>query len=87
MVIMTDEPEQPQSFLIVTFSDVGSAMFNIKFGSVTPTQLLALAGYLEFRAKNDIMQTENRQMAERLQEDEMKKIALPSKPKIVVGNK
>lgn len=77
---MTDEIK---SRLLVEFSGVGSATFDVKFENVTPTQLLAIAGYLELKAKNEIIILENKKH----EYDEMNKLSMPEKPEIVIGKK
>ena len=72
---MTEEEQTPKSYLIVQFSDVGSVLFTTKMDGITPLQLLALAGYLELKAKNELVQQEN----QRVQREADMKLLVPDK--------
>lgn len=71
---MSDE-ETPKSYLIVQFADIGSVLFTTKMDGITPLQLLALAGYLELKAKNELVQQEN----QRVQREADMKLLVPDK--------
>lgn len=60
-----EEQKQPESFIQVIFSEVGSTIFNAQIGSVTPLQVLALAHYLQFIGEAGLAKQEmDRQAAE-----------------------
>lgn len=59
MVMINPKPEQTedQPMIVVRFTAPGSAIFEAKFSpGITPTMLLALAGYLEINGKADLME-------------------------------
>ena len=76
----TKTEESKRSFLIVEFSEPGSALFQMNFENVNASQLFALAGYLEFRA-NMALSIQER---ERMEQEQMRHIAKPT-DKILVG--
>jgi len=79
--------EETKSRLVVNFESVGSATFQIGFENVTPTQILALASYLELKAKNEIVQMENQTYEKQRQYDETHKLIVPETPDILIGKK
>ena len=70
---MIEEEETKRSFILVEFTDIGSAMFNIKMDNVTPLQVLTAIQYLEIRAKNELIMQENA----RLEQQKEMQIAVP----------
>lgn len=68
----TIKPED--SFVLARFSGAGSAEFGVIANNVNPYQVLALAVYLEMRAKNEILMLEQ----VRLQQEQMSKIQVPA---------
>ena len=70
---MSDQPKMPKSFVQVIFADVGSVIFEAKMDGITPMQLLALAGYFELRAKNELVRMENA----RIEQEEQQKLSVP----------
>lgn len=75
-----DEQTQnkPKSYVVATFSDIGSVVVNVVMEGVTPLQVIALAQYLEVKGKNELIRTEN----ERLEQEAMRNISRP-KPEIL----
>ena len=71
---MANEKEQPNSFVIVEFDDVGSARFKMNAQGVTPMQLLLLGDYIQLTAKNQILAQEQEI---RNQQERMTKIEVP----------
>lgn len=69
---MTEE-EKKRSFIMVEFTDIGSALFNLVMDNVTPLQILTAVQYLEIRAKNEIIMQENA----RLEQQKEMQIAVP----------
>ena len=58
--VLTDtEQEEPKSFIIVEFDDVGSAVFKMNAHGVTPMQLLLIGDYLQLKAKDQILAQEH----------------------------
>lgn len=76
---MTEEQLQQQSFIIVKFNDVGSAIFTTNLVGVTPYQVLVAASHLEIMAKNQLVQMMNQQAEER----EAQGLSKPN-PKIIL---
>jgi len=69
---MTDEiPEE--SYILIKFEKVGSAVFEVHYRNVTPGQVFACLPFLEVRAKNDVLRAEEKQV---------EKLSVP-KPKII----
>jgi len=77
---MTQETDE--SFVLVKFSGVGSAVLDVAFNNVTPLQILAATAYLEVRAKNELVRQENARMAREAEQS----IARPNQG-IVVATK
>lgn len=73
-----DEQEKAKSYVIVTFSDIGSVVMSVTMDGVTPLQIIALAQYLEVKGKNELIRTEN----ERMEQEAIKNIARP-RPEIL----
>jgi len=69
---MTEE-EKKRSFIMVEFTDIGSALFNLVMDNVTPLQILTAVQYLEIKAKNEIIMQENA----RLEQQKEMQIAVP----------
>lgn len=59
--------------LVVEWPEKGSAVFTLNMDNVNPLQLLALAGYLEATAKNDIIRIA-----------QMKQVAVPAEPEKIL---
>ena len=77
-----NDEEKKLSAVICRFSEIGSVVLNVQFENVTALQVIALAGYLEVKGKNQLIMDENAR-AER--EAEMN-LAVPSgKGKILIG--
>lgn len=55
--------------LVVEWPEKGAAAFTLNMDNVNPLQLLALAGYLEATAKNDIIKIH-----------QMRQVAVPTEP-------
>jgi hypothetical protein len=70
-------PQEENSFVVVRFAATGSVVFQAQFEGVTPMQMLALAGWLEVKAKNELIKSEN----QRAEEEAQKSI---SRPKLVL---
>jgi len=79
---MDENQEQPKSYILAIFSEVGSAMVDIQFMNVTPGQMLAVASMLEVKGKNAFVQQENR----RMEEEQKKSLAVPS-PSILTAQR
>lgn len=62
-----------RSLVVIQFAAPGSVVFQAQFEGVTPMQMMALAGWLEVKAKNAIIQAEN----ERASEEARTSIARP----------
>jgi len=60
-ILVNEQLPEEKSVLIIEFTEVGSVMFKPTFMNVTPMQLLAIASYLELKAKNEIIKLENEQ--------------------------
>jgi len=67
------------SFVLVQFKDVNSTeMVQLAMPNISPMQLLALAGYFEYKAKSIIQAQEVQMMLEQERmEQEKPKIAVP----------
>lgn len=79
---MSEQPSvtpAPESFVVIRFEQLGSVVFNSNI-QATPLQLLAVAAWLEVRAKNMLVQEENR----RAEEEAQRTIA---RPKLVLPDK
>lgn len=75
---MTEEQEQ-KSFILVRFASVGSVEAQTVFENVTPLQVLAIAGFLELKAKSELARIEN----ERAEQQVQQRLAVP-KDKILI---
>jgi hypothetical protein len=64
------------SILFVKFKELNSTDLQLSMQNVTPMQLLAVAGYLEWKAKS-ILQAQELQMMMETEEQNKPKIALP----------
>ena len=71
-----------ESFVVIKFEHLGSAVLDVAFSNVTPLQVLAASAYLELRAKNELIQQENKRMAREAEQS----IARPNQG-IVVATK
>jgi len=58
------EVEQERSLIVIQFTAPGSVVFQAQFEGVTPMQMMAIAGWMEVKAKNAIIQAENERAAE-----------------------
>lgn len=76
---MTEETIEQQSFILIKFAEPGSVVFSSNMIGITPYQLLAVAGYLETLAKNDIV----RLIHQRQEEAEAAGLSKPN-PKIML---
>lgn len=75
--------EPKQSFIHITFSDVGSVMLQLQIENCTPLQVLAAATYLEVKGKNALVLEENA----RMQRDAQQRLSVPEGGnKIVVAS-
>jgi hypothetical protein len=81
-MIGSNDKKQP-SKIYIEFEEPGSVLFRTAFEGVTPMQLLAIAGYLELRARSEIIKEENA----RVEHEERMKLTTPPKPEIFVGKK
>ncbi|MGB8647341.1 MAG: hypothetical protein WCF84_19055 [Anaerolineae bacterium] len=63
------EPQVPPSRLTVEFTYPGSAEFKVETVNVSPMQIMALAGYLEFQAH--YMMEQSRQNLTRIAKPEL----------------
>lgn len=70
-----EEKQAPKSYLLVQFADIGSVLFTTQIEGVTPLQLIAIASYLELKAKNELVQQEN----QRVQREQEMKLLVPDK--------
>lgn len=61
------------SYIQIIFQEPGSVVFQARMDGITPMQLLALAGYFELRAKNELVRLEN----SRIEQEENQKLAVP----------
>ena len=68
---MTDE--EVKSWFHVNFESSGSTKMDISMNEVTPLQLLALAGYLEYKGKNELQRMEMEAIQQAMQQE----IAIP----------
>lgn len=59
-------PPAPESYIVIRFEQMGSVAFNSNI-QATPLQLLAVAAWLEVKAKNMLIQEENRRAEEEAQ--------------------
>ena len=84
---MANTEEQKFSRMIITFASEGSALFDIQFENVTPTQLLAVAGFLEFKARYALQVAESRERLEEAEYEERHKLTVPPKPSIAIASK
>jgi len=73
---MTDQQQVPEdrSYVLIQFGGVGSVALTVQTNNVTPMQLLALAGYLEVMAKNQILRVEN----ERIDREQSQALHVPT---------
>ena len=71
--------DKNDSFVLVQFKDVNSTeMVQLAMPNISPMQLLALAGYFEYKAKSIIQAQEVQMMLEQERmEQEKPKIAVP----------
>jgi hypothetical protein len=71
--------DKDDSFVLVQFKDVNSVeMTKLAMPNISPMQLLALAGYFEYKAKSIIQAQEVQMMMEQERlEQEKPKIAVP----------
>lgn len=69
---MTDQQE-PNSFILIRFTDIGSAMFAMDTNGVTPMQMLMIGDYLSLRGRNELIKLENK----RIEEQERNRIEVP----------
>lgn len=76
---MTDETQQPQSFILVKFDATGSAMFTSNLVGVTPFQVMIAGDYLQLISKNQLVAYMNQQAEDR----EAQSISKPN-PKIML---
>lgn len=65
-------PPAPESFIVIRFEQLGSVVFTTNI-QATPLQLLAVAAWMEVKAKNMLIQEENH----RAEEEAQKAIARP----------
>lgn len=78
---MSDQvPEQPKSFMLITFPEYNSVDMQVNFVNVSPAQVLAACAMMEVRAKNAWVIQEN----ERLEREAQMRISKPP-DKIIVG--
>lgn len=76
-----EEKQQPKSYVLIQFADVANVTFTVQLNGVTPYQLLAIAGYFEVMAKNQIIQAEN----ERHQKEQQQALVSPPNKIVVPG--
>jgi hypothetical protein len=83
---MADEDAEldKQSFLVVKFAGMGSALFEASFNNVVPTQILAVSQYLDIKARNAILQEEVANMRRKIEEEDRTKLIVPG-TKILVS--
>lgn len=83
---MADEDAEldKQSFLVVRFTGMGSALFEASFNNVVPTQILAVSQYLDIKARNAILQEEVANMRRKIEEEDRTKLIVPG-TKILVS--
>lgn len=62
------------SFILIKFESFNSAAFGMKVENVSPFQILAVASYLELKAKFQLNQME----IEQLQNQDKNKISVPT---------
>jgi hypothetical protein len=82
---MTDQPttpqqeeHTPQSYVVVKFAELGSVVFNAQINA-SPLQLLALAAWMEVKAKNMLLIEEQRKAEAEAQHGlAMPKLMLPN---------
>ncbi len=71
---MTEQEETPQSYIVVGFAALGSALFTIQLVNVTAGQVLMAASALEVKGKNGFIVEENA----RLEREAERNIARPA---------
>lgn len=71
---MTDEHQQPESYLAIVFAGINSVAFSLQVNNVSPLQMLAVAAYLETKAKSSLLLEEQR----RAEQEAQKQIVKPS---------
>jgi len=77
---MDKEPEIPESYILVRFASPGSALCDIQFINVTPSQVLGAASMIEVKGRSAfLMQEEAREQRQREQQ-----LAVP-RPEILVA--
>jgi len=71
--------EEQKSELIITFQSPGSAEFVVSADKVVPAQLLAVAGYLEWKAKQQLQFAEIQAMQKEQEIQERNKLVVPGR--------
>ena len=66
-----------KSFMVVNFEGNGSALFSVDFNNVTPTQILAVASWLEWTAKSHLQIERMKMYDEQINKDGKNKILVP----------
>lgn len=79
---MVDENKK-KSTIYIEFGDLNSVEFSMNLNNIAPMQMLALAQYLDWKAKSALAQQEYMEM----QKQEATKIAIPNPPEIILGKK
>lgn len=69
-----DEQVKKQSYILITFPEIGSALMDMKFEGVTAGQLFIAAKVLELKAQSGFIQEET----ERMQREAERNIARPT---------
>lgn len=73
------ESEEQKSELIIRFQSPGSAEFSISADNIVPAQMLAVAGYLEWKAKQMLQFAEIQNMQKEQEIQERNKLVVPGR--------
>jgi len=73
------ESEEQKSELIIQFQSPGSAEFSISADNIVPAQMLAVAGYLEWKAKQMLQFAEIQNMQKEQEIQERNKLVVPGR--------
>lgn len=64
----SNENQEQESYIHISFTEPGSTVFGIEMKGILPGQMLAIAGYLETRAKAIIVQDIEREAQQKAKE-------------------